>query len=74
MAQAELKALEAGRAKPAPRLNCNPPDRDKTPVDRTIERNREARASALDAYIQFEQSRPIHEIDQEQSEGLEFNW
>jgi hypothetical protein len=72
-ALAELEILEKGRATPAPRLNNDPPKHLKTPVDSQVERNREARASALKAYLQFHDHEPDPEPNHDQGEDLEFS-
>jgi hypothetical protein len=72
-AEAELEMLESGRATPAARHNFNPPSKLKKIVDAKIEREREARVSALKAYVQFKKNEPMHDAHHAQGEELAFN-
>jgi hypothetical protein len=55
-ANAELDMLERGRAKPSAQKNLTPRPQLKKIVDSEIERKREARISALKAYMQFKRN------------------
>jgi hypothetical protein len=66
-AESEIEVLERGRAKPRNELNYNPPRKLKTIVDSAFERRREARISALKAYLEFKRRRsaPVPQYDEE---------
>jgi len=70
-AEAELEALEAGRPKPALRDDFNPPAKLRQIVHTEVERQRELRVSALEAYLEFSQSDPENTRDHDFSNDPE---
>jgi hypothetical protein len=70
-AQRELETLEEGRAKPKPQLNQEPRQPLKKIVDSKIERQREARVSALKAYLNFKEREPEITNSQDEVDDLE---
>jgi hypothetical protein len=64
-AKAELETLEAGRPAPGPRAELKPPPHLVRIVNSGSERRREARISALKAYLEFQGSGPEHALQQE---------
>lgn len=70
--EAELHTLEAGRPRPTPRHNLNPPRTLKKIVDSQTERQREARIKALKAYTRSRGHHVDHELWHDQGGDLGF--
>lgn len=72
-AEAELEALEVGRAEPARENNLNPPRRLKKIVDSQVERQRESRIGALKAYLEFRGREAEHQVEAEHTNGPDYH-